>query len=85
MLRKEVRIVDLSGLYATLALLVLLTLVGGLDAVIGAGGSVMLMLVLAPQSVQEALDRLQGNVRAWGQKARQVMKRRPLAGADEKD
>jgi len=77
--------VDLNGLYATLALLVLLTLVGGLGAVVGAGGSVLLMLVLAPQSGGEALDRLQENVRTWGQKARKVLKRRPPTGVDEKD
>ena len=76
---------DLSGLYATLALLILLTLVGGCGAVIGAGGGVMLMLVLIPQSVREALDRLQGNAQAWGQKARQVVKRRPLVSVDRKD
>lgn len=76
---------DLSGLYAMLALLVLLTLVGGLGAVVGAGGSVLLMLVLAPQSGGEALNRLQGNVRTWGRKARKILKRRPPTGVDEKD
>lgn len=75
----------LNGLYATLALLVLLTLVGGMGAVAGAGGSVMLMLVLAPQSGGEALARLQENVRAWGQKARRVLKRRPQAGVEGRD
>ena len=76
---------ELGGLYATLALFVLLTLIGGMGAVVGAGGSVMLMLVLAPQSVREALDRLQGNAQAWGQKTRQVLKRRPQAGVEGRD
>lgn len=76
---------DLNGLYATLALLVLLTLVGGCGAIIGAGGGVMFMLVLAPQSVREALDRLQGNAQAWGQKAQQVVKRRPPVSVDRQD
>jgi len=85
MSRKEVRIMELGGLYATLALLVLLTLIGGMGAVVGAGGGVMLMLVLAPQSGGEALARLQENVRAWGQKARRVLKRRPQAGVEGRD
>ena len=72
---------ELGGLYATLAL----TLIGGLGAVVGAGGGVLLMLVLAPQSGGEALARLQENVRAWGQKARRDLKRRPQAGVEGRD